>query len=400
MHLYPSHPHPHVLPQICAVVASTLQSQRDLPRWESRLSGERQRDLCQFCGCMQFPQHLFPPERPQPDPLPSPPCVDRMVGKGPKRPEPPASATGRGGSVIPAQPLRRALLDSMQTAAEGASSSAGRGRGRTKKAARGGCGSGRCRKAATPSSPPPSADSPDHVDPSWTPVHDPPVADPSPHHTRVADPSPHVSPVLESSSQKTPGPESSSQKTPIPESSSHETPEASGEMVAGVLCETVADMVFHRFWTFYRVSEGEQEAASMVVETECKRLLQNLRHEARVQAVRDYYASKGIRRAKKKCRDKFLSKEKYMQVPSRWCVDKMDCWEALVDAWCSPEWLVEHQRAKDKRDQIEGVPHHQGSSNLFEYEDNWVCGLVHDSCNFILHASIYPFQNDLICLVS
>ena len=52
----------------------------------------------------------------------------------------------------------------------------------------------------------------------------------------------------------------------------------------------------------------------MVVETECKRLLQNLWHEARVQAVRDYYASKGIRRAKKKCRSKFLSREEYMQV--------------------------------------------------------------------------------------
>ena len=64
-----------------------------------------------------------------------------------------------------------------------------------------------------------------------------------------------------------------------------------------------------------------------------------------------------------------------------------------------PEWLVEHQRAKDKRDQMEGVPHHQGSSNLFEYADNWVCGLLHDSCNLILHGSIYPFQNNLICLV-
>ena len=147
-----------------------------------------------------------------------------MVGKGPERPEPPASATGRGGSIIPAQPLRRVPLDSMQTTAAGASSSAGRGRGRTKNPARGGRRSGRGRKAVTPSSPPPSADSPDHrsapsdVDPSRTPVHEPPVADPSPHQTRVADPSPHVSPV----------PESSSQKTPIPESSSHETPEASG----------------------------------------------------------------------------------------------------------------------------------------------------------------------------
>ncbi|XP_044432031.1 uncharacterized protein [Triticum aestivum] len=60
-----------------------------------------------------------------------------------------------------------------------------------------------------------------------------------------------------------------------------------------------------------------------------------------------------------------------MQVPPRWCVDKMDCWEALVDVWCSPEWLVEQQSAKDKRDQMEGVPHHQGNSNLFEYGNNW-----------------------------
>ena len=113
-----------------------------------------------------------------------------MVGKGPERPEPPASATGRGGSIIPPQPLRRALLDIMQTAAAGASSSAGRGRGRTKKAARGGCGNEIGRKAAMPSLPPPPADSPDHMtapsdmDPSRTLVHEPLVADPSPHQTR------------------------------------------------------------------------------------------------------------------------------------------------------------------------------------------------------------------------
>ena len=52
----------------------------------------------------------------------------------------------------------------------------------------------------------------------------------------------------------------------------------------------------------------------MVVETECKHLLQNLWHEAWVQAVRDYYALKGIRRAKNKCRGKILSREKYLAV--------------------------------------------------------------------------------------
>ena len=52
----------------------------------------------------------------------------------------------------------------------------------------------------------------------------------------------------------------------------------------------------------------------MVVEAECKHLLQNLWHEARVQAVRDYYALTGIKRSKTKCGIKFLSKEKYMKV--------------------------------------------------------------------------------------
>ena len=52
----------------------------------------------------------------------------------------------------------------------------------------------------------------------------------------------------------------------------------------------------------------------MVLEAECKRLLQNLWHEARVQAVQDYYASQGIRRAKKKCCSNFLSREKYLSI--------------------------------------------------------------------------------------
>ena len=66
--------------------------------------------------------------------------------------------------------------------------------------------------------------------------------------------------------------------------------------------------------TFYRVSKGEQEAAAMVVEAECKRLLWNLWHEAWLQAVQDYYASTNIKRAKKKCRGMFLSRDKYLSV--------------------------------------------------------------------------------------
>ena len=59
---------------------------------------------------------------------------------------------------------------------------------------------------------------------------------------------------------------------------------------------------------------GYQEAAANVIDNVCKCLLQNLRHEARVQAVRDYYALRGIKKPKSACRDKFLSKEQYMKV--------------------------------------------------------------------------------------
>ena len=66
--------------------------------------------------------------------------------------------------------------------------------------------------------------------------------------------------------------------------------------------------------TFYRCEEGYEEECANVIENVCKRLLQNLRHEARVQAVRDYYALRVIKKTKPACRDKFLSKEQYMKV--------------------------------------------------------------------------------------
>ena len=66
--------------------------------------------------------------------------------------------------------------------------------------------------------------------------------------------------------------------------------------------------------TFYRCEEGYEEEAGNVIANVYKRLLQNLWHEARVQAVRDYYAGRGIKKPKQECRDKFLSKEKYMKV--------------------------------------------------------------------------------------
>ena len=116
-----------------------------------------------------------------------------MVGAGPERSEAPSSSARGGRGSIPPVPLRRALLDSMGTP-PGPSSSAsvptgGRGQGGKKRGGRSGRGHGRGgRQARTPSSPPPPADSPEHmtarVDPSEeeamrTPVHEPWVDGPS-----------------------------------------------------------------------------------------------------------------------------------------------------------------------------------------------------------------------------
>ena len=69
-----------------------------------------------------------------------------------------------------------------------------------------------------------------------------------------------------------------------------------------------------RLQTFYRCEEGYEDDAAKVIETECRRLLQNFRHEARVHDVRDYYATRRIRLDKVKCRDAKMEKEEYMKV--------------------------------------------------------------------------------------
>ncbi|KAI4992243.1 hypothetical protein ZWY2020_051634 [Hordeum vulgare] len=49
----------------------------------------------------------------------------------------------------------------------------------------------------------------------------------------------------------------------------------------------------------------------------------------------------------------------------------MDCWEALVDQWCSETWEASHNNAKERRGKMVGVPYHQGSVNLIQFGENW-----------------------------
>ncbi|KAI5001068.1 hypothetical protein ZWY2020_011027 [Hordeum vulgare] len=74
------------------------------------------------------------------------------------------------------------------------------------------------------------------------------------------------------------------------------------EIIDGILCHTRAEMVLKSFWTFYRCEDGYEEEEA--------------------------------------------------KVPPRWCAAKMDCWEALVDEWCTGSWRAVHENAKDQRSQM------------------------------------------------
>ena len=65
---------------------------------------------------------------------------------------------------------------------------------------------------------------------------------------------------------------------------------------------------------YYKVDESMEEEANNVLMQECTCLLQNTRHEMRVQVIRDYYAQRGKKLSKKDCHKKLLKKEKYMMV--------------------------------------------------------------------------------------
>ena len=66
--------------------------------------------------------------------------------------------------------------------------------------------------------------------------------------------------------------------------------------------------------SYHRVEEGTEEASKKNLEKECKRLLNNTRHEMRVQAVRDWYAKQNEPKTKAECRKLFPDKTQYMEV--------------------------------------------------------------------------------------
>ncbi|PNT60761.1 uncharacterized protein LOC112269483 [Brachypodium distachyon] len=66
-----------------------------------------------------------------------------------------------------------------------------------------------------------------------------------------------------------------------------------------------------------------------------------------------------------------LEHEQYMQVPLHWCISHLNAWKALVDSWCSPEYVETHGLLRERRLANPSGMHHQGSVNLQGYINNY-----------------------------
>jgi hypothetical protein len=55
-----------------------------------------------------------------------------------------------------------------------------------------------------------------------------------------------------------------------------------------------------------------------------------------------------------------------------WCAAHPQCWEQMMDRWCSPEWDEAHNASQERCLMMQGPSHYQGSRSLSKYAEAWV----------------------------
>lgn len=86
-----------------------------------------------------------------------------------------------------------------------------------------------------------------------------------------------------------------------------------------------------------------------------------------------------------------------MQSPPGWCSKYEDCWRTIVQGWQTPAAYVEHRERRAKRlgeMARSGVSHHQGSVNLGEFMETWVClcSTISYSAGFLISLLVTMFS--------
>ncbi|CAN6244623.1 unnamed protein product [Urochloa humidicola] len=133
-----------------------------------------------------------------------------------------------------------------------------------------------------------------------------------------------------------------------------------------------AQRVIGELWDFYRLAKGVPQAtADQVAFTVCLKLVKDLHYEDRVQAIIDYYANLKVKVKKIDARTMYLTREQYLSAIPWWYAAHVQYWEMIVDKWCRAEWEVTHNVCRDRRLQMPGPAHHQGSVCLDDYSEKW-----------------------------
>jgi hypothetical protein len=57
---------------------------------------------------------------------------------------------------------------------------------------------------------------------------------------------------------------------------------------------------------------------------------------------------------------------------SYWCATHPQCWEQMVDRWCSPEWDETQNASQEQSLMMQDPSDHQGSCSLGKYAEAWV----------------------------
>ncbi|PNT71868.1 hypothetical protein BRADI_2g36592v3 [Brachypodium distachyon] len=123
-----------------------------------------------------------------------------------------------------------------------------------------------------------------------------------------------------------------------------------------------AEQVKGEFWRFFKLAKGIDDATiARHFEASVKKALSEMFYHARVYAKLD----------KAQCIVTHLEHEQYTQVPPHWCVSHLNAWKALVDSWCSPEYVDTHGLLRERRLANPSGMHHQGSVNLQGYINNY-----------------------------
>nr|XP_051196692.1 uncharacterized protein LOC127310031 [Lolium perenne] len=120
-------------------------------------------------------------------------------------------------------------------------------------------------------------------------------------------------------------------------------------------------MVVAKFWKYFKRAEGKENACDDVLHQLARKRVTGMHYEARIQCVRDWHADRFVHMSKEDARDTLMQPWQYLQNPPQYVGNDDRCFRAMVMWWTCPQYLKKHEEGKEKRAEMRGGSHIQGS---------------------------------------